>query len=671
MNLRYPALLAWSLTLAASLPAAAPVDLARVTPVPADQPVPLQDFFRPRLLAQPRLNPSGTHIAAIVTAGEDRHQLLVYGLADQKTEFAAGSGDKDIYDFSWLDDHRLIFNLAARKMYGLGLMAANVGRLSDGYPLLQYYGTSLIAIPPKDRLRPLVWNRFDALDTRRDLGAAVVNTDIRRGNMINLASAGADHSLAIDARDNNERHIVSTFPTPGRGLTISYLADREGALAFALTADQGVFALHRFADGQWTQCPVDLDNIDVITAGDQPGQLVVLGPRQEGQPRALQYLDAATGTLGDVLLQDKAYDFNGWIYRDPATQAIIGAMFDRNGPRTVWFNEDYRALQKVLDGFFPGLVVRIIGSNEAQNFFLVATFSDRQPVIYNWVDLAKRTAGLFKNSAPWIDPARMAPVNIIKFKTRDGRALDAYLTLPVGATKANPPPLVVLPHGGPWARDHWGFDGEAQFLASRGYAVLKPNYRGSTGINWLFPQEDEWDFAKMHHDITDATKTMIASGLIDPDRIGIMGASFGGYLAISGVVNEPGLYRCAITNAGVFDWEQQVKNSKYGQYDSPIFGRLIRKLGDPKTQPEKFAAISPGRQADRIRVPVFVAGGKDDQTVEINQSRDLIAALARNGVPHETLLVGDEGHGMGHLDNQVELYGRIEAFLAKHLMPKK
>ncbi|MFA5263620.1 MAG: alpha/beta fold hydrolase, partial [Opitutaceae bacterium] len=365
----------------------------------------------------------------------------------------------------------------------------------------------------------------------------------------------------------------------------------------------------------------------------------------------------------------QAYDFNGWLYRSPATQQIMGAMINRDGPRMIWFNEDYKNFQKLLDGMFPGVIVRIIGSDEAQKIFLIATFSDRQPVIYSWVDLEKRTGGLIKKSAPWIDPQRMQPMHIVKFKTRDGRRLDSYLTLPAGASKKNPPPLVVLPHGGPWARDNWGYDNEAQFLASRGYAVLQPNYRGSTGCNWMFPEKDEWDFRKMHDDVTDATKFMIASGLIDSGRIAIMGASFGGYLAVSGVVNEPSLYRCAVTIAGVFDWEQQIKNEKYDQFDSPSYGRMMRKLGDAKKQPEKFDAISPGRHADQIRVPVFVSGGKDDRTVEIEQSKTLISALKKYHVPHETLLVREEGHGMSHLENRVELYTRIEAFLAKNMTP--
>jgi len=648
--------------------AADKIDLERVKPVPADQPIPVQDFFRPLLLSQPVLNLSGTHIAALITAAEDQHQLLVYDLKTQKTENIGGIGDKDIYRFSWLNDRRLVFELAARKRFGLGMYAANVGKIDEPYPLLQNFGSHLVSVPTQSRLRPLVWNRFDfKRDRDQDIGVGVINTDIRSGKVINLGSAGTDWSAAMEVWEDNQKHIVDSYPIPKPGIVYHYMADKEGELAFAFTADEGRLAMYRLVEKQWVKCPVDMENIDVVDCGDQPGQVVVRGPRQDGKPRALQFMDAATGQLGEVLLQDKGYDFDGWLYRDPVSHVIIGAVGQRSAPFVTWFNDDYRNLQKKLNGFFPGMVVRILGSDEAQKLFLVSTSSDRQPAIYNWVDLEKNTAGLFKNSAPWIDPKRMQAHNMIKVKTRDGRQLDAYLTLPAGATKQNPSPMVVLSHGGPWYRDSWSFDGEAQFLASRGYAVLQTNYRGSTSYDWMFPAADRWDFRKMHDDVTDATKTAIASGLIDSKRIAIMGGSFGGYLAVSGVVNEPTLYRCAVTIAGVFDWEQQVRDQKHDQYDDPSFGLLVRGLGDPKKQPERFDAISPGRHVDKIRVPVFVAGGKEDRTVDIAQSRALISALEKYDVTHETLVVSREGHGMGHLDNEVELYTRIVAFLDKYV----
>ncbi|MBK9989943.1 MAG: S9 family peptidase [Verrucomicrobia bacterium] len=650
---------------------AASLDLKRVTPVPATEPIPTMDFFRPRVLSQPVLNPSGTHIAAVITDGEDKHDLLVYGLADRMIETVGGSADKDIYSVHWLNDSRLMFNLSSRKLYGIGLLAADVGDLSSAYPLLQYAAASLVSIPLKNRLQPLVWRRRD-VEIDKDHGVSVINSGITTGKIVDLQSGGNTWSAAMDARDNNAKHIIDTFPLPpSKGVTYHYGTDKAGELAYCYTSDKGNRTMFRLVDKQWVKCPVDLEQIDIVGAGNEPGQLCVLGPRQEGKPRALQLMDAATGKLGDVVLQDQTYDFNGGLYRNPATGDVLGAIFNRNIPQVFWFNEEYQALQKILDGMFPGLVVRIIDSDTKHKIFLVATRSAKQPAIYSWVDLEQRKSGLFKNSAPWIDPTRMQEMKMIKFKTRDGRRLDAYLTFPASASKENPPPLVVLAHGGPWARDTWGFNGEVQFLASHGYAVMQPNYRGSTGYCGMFPEEDEWNFIKMHNDVTDATKALIASGLVDKNRVGIMGGSFGGYLAISGVAHEPELYRCAVTEAGVFDWALHVQSKKYDQYDNSSFGRLMKKLGDPKKDAEKFAAMSPINFVDKIRVPVFVAGGKEDQTVEIQQSKRLVSALNKYNVPYEKLFIGGEAHGMAYLKDQVELYDRIITFLDKNLMPKK
>lgn len=291
--------------------AAGKLDLDRETPVPANEQIPVADFFRAPLLQQPKLNPSGTHIAAIVTAGTSQNQLMVYEIKTQKMEGVGYPGDRDIYEFDWLNDHRLIFQLGAQKLYGVGLMAAEVGKLTEAYALLQYCSSSLLAVPPHNRLRPLVWNRqeFFTWDVRRDLGVAVVNTDLDSGKMVDLLGPSADMKRLDYVRENNQRHILQTFPGPETGNTLEYLTDIEGRLEFATTADNGLLAFHHLVGDHWEKCPVDLDHIDIIDHGNGPGQLVVLGPRQEGKPRALQFMDGASGRLGEVLLQDTAYDF--------------------------------------------------------------------------------------------------------------------------------------------------------------------------------------------------------------------------------------------------------------------------------------------------------------------------------------------------------------------------
>jgi hypothetical protein len=319
------AVLSILIALAPTLRGAGKIDLQRVTPVPATETIPVADFFRPLILQQPVLNRAGTHIAAVITAGADHHQLLTYELKTQKVETVSAWGDRDISGVSWLDDRRLIFHLSARKMFGVGLMAADLGSLTHAYPLLQYYFSHVIAVPPERRLRPLVWNEYDGLDggTRHDLGVSVVDTDVRIGHVVDLLSANAYHEQAIRLREENERHIIKTYPAP-RGLhVLDYMADVDGNLDFSITAENGLMTLHHWTGKQWEKCPVDLEEIDIIGKGDRPGQLVVRGPRQEGKPRALQYLDGATGQLGDMLIEDKAYEFygggisDGWLYRDP------------------------------------------------------------------------------------------------------------------------------------------------------------------------------------------------------------------------------------------------------------------------------------------------------------------------------------------------------------------
>jgi dipeptidyl aminopeptidase/acylaminoacyl peptidase len=647
---------------------------SRLTPVPADQQIPIGDFFRPPQLREPRLSPSGTRIAAIVTVGEDNHLLLVYDVKTQKYNVLGKRGDTDVNDVHWLNDSRLVYEVSTQKLYGIGLFAADANDLTGTYPIQEYLGTSLIAVRHSDRLSPLVWNRFNALQSPwKDEGGAIVNSaKVSKESGIDLTTATPDvfWSHVQSIRDNNDLHIEDRFPVPADAETVGYIPDKDGNLEFAETSLNGKISLSRLTDGKWVTCPVNMDDWSLFGPGNEPGQVAARLPHRPGKPSPLVILDAVTGKAMDTLVDDPGYDFVGGIYRDPVSGVIIGATMQREGPHVVWFTDTFQKLQDLLNRSFPGLVVRIIGSNEAQDFFLTVAYSDRQPPIYNWVDFKKHASGLFKQSAPWIDPKRMLPETIVRFKTRDGMQLDAYLTLPAGTSKEHPAPMIVEPHGGPWVRDNWGFDPEAQFLASRGYAVLKPNYRASPGYTWMFPDKDQWEFVKMSHDVTDATKALIATGFVDPSRVAIMGGSFGGYLAINGVVDEPSLYRCAVTISGVFDWEQLIRDRKYDytKFDW-WYATLLRRLGDPRTETARFDAIAPVRHIDRVRVPVFVTHGGYDPVADIGQSTRLISELKRNNVPYESYIVGSEGHGMLHFANRVEQYSRIEAFLAKNLAP--
>jgi hypothetical protein len=274
------------------------------------------------------------------------------------------------------------------------------------------------------------------MNTGKEGAAVVINTDVRTGRIVNMTGVVTGSLDSNDIQEDNQKHIEQTIVGPTGGRDAGFLADQEGKVAFSFTASDGVFTMYHWANGRWDKCPVNLDEVDVLGYGRSRNEVIVLGPRQAGQPRALQFLDATTGKLGDTLLQDKAYDFNGSLAYEPGSRAIFGARFQRNGPAAAWFNADYVQLQKVVEGYFPGLIVRLIGADDAGRILLVETSSDRHPSSFYTVNLEKRTISpIGKSTMPWIDPERMQRTNIMSYKTRDGQKIDAYVTLPAGASK--------------------------------------------------------------------------------------------------------------------------------------------------------------------------------------------------------------------------------------------
>jgi len=219
------------------------IDLSRIDPVPATEQIPIQDFFRPRVLQQPSINLAGTQIAALITAGDDRYQLLVYDLKTMKIDSIGGMGDKDIFRFTWLGDDRLIFTLSEKKIYGVGVFAAEADDLSHAYPVLQFYGTQIVGVPKKNECFPLIWNRYD-FETHKDRGVVAVNTNIKTAHFVNLSRAGSDWSDLMDVRDMNEKAIEKQYPLP-EFMTYGYAGDKDGELELAFTSDNGALLLQR------------------------------------------------------------------------------------------------------------------------------------------------------------------------------------------------------------------------------------------------------------------------------------------------------------------------------------------------------------------------------------------------------------------------------------------
>lgn len=336
---------------------------------------------------------------------------------------------------------------------------------------------------------------------------------------------------------------------------------------------------------------------------------------------------------------------------------------DYSKPSVVYLDpkSEYAQLHAGLMNAFPGHLIYFHSFTRDNRKVLFSTASDRDPGAWYLLDRNDNKMQRVADSRPWLKPEQMATVIPIEFKARDGMTLHGFLT----TNHNGPGPMVVLPHGGPYeASDTWGFDPEAQFLASRGYAVLQVNYRGSgdRGENFVRSGHREWG-GKLQDDIADGVKWVIDHKGADPDRICAYGASYGGYAAMMQVIRYPELYKCAIGYVGVYDLE--IMRKKDILTESKAGERFLeRTLGSDFTRLREW---SPAQNASKIKVPVFLAAGSIDEKVPMNQFNALRRALESNGTKVETMVADGEGHGFYSVDNRTQLYERMEAFLKKYI----
>ena len=321
------------------------------------------------------------------------------------------------------------------------------------------------------------------------------------------------------------------------------------------------------------------------------------------------------------------------------------------------------ALEKLSDG-----VLGWVSSDLDEQRWIATFVHDREPGVTWFYDHSTGDARLLGRGKPQLDPAALAPMTPVGFPARDGLPLHGFLTLPVGVAPENLP-LVLLVHGGPWMHDTWGHNVAVQFLANRGYAVLQVNFRGSTGYGRRHLTAAIGEFAgKMHDDLIDAVDWAIAQGYADPDRIGILGGSYGGYAALVGVTVTPTRFAAAVDYVGISDLANFMA-SLPPVVRANMTNTWIAYVGDPE-DPEQLADMrrrSPITMVDRIRTPLLVAQGANDVRVVQAESDNIVAPLRERGVPVEYILAEDEGHGFENPENQIMLFRAIERHLAEHL----
>lgn len=315
----------------------------------------------------------------------------------------------------------------------------------------------------------------------------------------------------------------------------------------------------------------------------------------------------------------------------------------------------------------PGYEVVLAGFNKNEDKLIFRTYSDRSRGAYYYFDRTTKELTHLTDLTPWLKEEDLAEMKPISYTSRDGLTIHGYLTLPKGV-KAEKLPVVVNPHGGPWARDTWGFNPEVQFLANNGYAVLQMNFRGSTGYGRAFWEASfkQWGLT-MQDDITDGVNWLIDQGIADPERIAIYGGSYGGYATLVGLTKTPELYAAGVDYVGVSNMFSFMKTIP--PYWKPMLDMLTEMVGDPVQDSLMLAQVSPALNADKIVAPLFVAQGANDPRVNKDESDQMVAALKARGIDVDYMVKDNEGHGFRNEENRFEFYRAMITFLDKHLKP--
>ncbi len=632
------------------------------TPPPAARPAPptIEQFFGLPNVRQPRLSPDGKKIAFLFPH-EKRMALGVFDRATNESRLILRGEDESIFSFFWKGNDRLVLDadVSGNESFFIGstdLTGRKVLRLAESQRHEEgLTGTiaNIIDAVPADPNRIVVSAFFaDKVDTTVIVGRSAV---VAKVNV-----------------QNGARSPIFEFKESDRNVRL--IADNTGALRVrGRLVQKDVVWEHRADDGStfreiarhpfhgyreaWQPLAFAADNVTLW-----------LLSREQHDRGALFAYNTRTGQLGAPLFAPAEGELLDELITTPGRAQLLGAVYETDRRNYHWFDEAEAALHRKLANSFPGCEVRVTSESDDRSVKLIWVGHDREPGAYFLLDTKAGSLVLFKRSRT-LDPAALRPRVPISYRARDGLTIHGYLTRPAGA-EGRRVPLIVHPHGGPFGvRDSWGYDADAQFLASRGYAVLQPNYRGSGGYGRKFLDQgrQQWGRA-MQDDLTDGVKWAIAEGIADPARVAIYGASYGGYATLAGLMLTPELYRCGVNYVGASDLE--ITFRARGE-------EAFRSVGDFSYQTEWVgptaeyrAATSPLNLVDRLRVPTLHAYGEKDPRVKFDHWTRLEAQLKKLGKPYETLNERKQGHGFRDEKASMSFYGRLEQFLATHLAPE-
>lgn len=614
--------------------------------------IPIEDLFADPEIRSVQLAPDGQHLAFLTKLGTGRIGIALMDLQTGKVEALVAAKDENYASYFWKGPDRIVFggDIGGREssaLRSISLSKRRVTELAEAYKEMVADQANQAMILDRLRFDPdhiLIYGNRSA----GSWSFRLYSLDVRTGERF-AVPGGEDVGTADIMVDNAGVVRARTVVKGGNRIHEMRNDGRSSFFKVAETAgDVGMLA------PTWVPEVFAKDNDTVYVNVTSP----------DGDLRLRSYKVSTRSFTDEV-----NYEMEGQLDHVVTSwdrSKLLGVYYTTDRERVHWFDADRAALQVGIDAALPGTFNQIISSSADEKIHVIAAASDVQPPLYYVLDLSRGKPKLMQIGAynSKLKPAELRPMRSISYPARDGLTIHGYLTLPAGA-EGKRVPLIVHPHGGPYGvRDEWGYDPEVQLLANRGYAVLQPNYRGSSGYgaSFLLAGRKEWG-GKMQDDLTDGVKWAIAQGIADPDRVAIVGASYGGYAALAGVTFTPELYCCAVNYVGVSDL-------------SIIAGFARNNTGDRKyakdwigDDADYLRTRSPVNYVQNIRVPTLHGYGDNDPRVDIDNWKRLKRQLDKYGKTYTFIRQAEEGHGFRHEDARVAFYREVEKFLAANIPP--
>lgn len=605
----------------------------------------VEDFFKNPERTRYQLSPDGTHIA-YMGPFERRQNIFVQKIGASDSTRITNETIRDISAYFWANDDRIVFFKDSGgdenyQLYAVDKDGANAKNLS-----------------PFEKVKIQLIDKLEDFEDEIIIGMNQNNPQLFEPYRLNIQSGRleqiAENNNPVEPidkwmTDHDGKLRIASKLVDGINTTIMYRRTEEETFREVLTTDfrEGIEPLF-----------FDFDNGDIVYVASNLGR----------DKKVIIKFDMSTGKeVGIPIFEHPEVDVSTLVF-SRKRKVLTLVSYSTAKSNFHFLDKEREAIQERLERDLGMYEVFVTSSNKAEDKFMIRTYSDKSLGAYYFYDLKSDELEKIVEVSPWIDEHDMATMKPIQYTSRDGKTINGYLTLPNVAEQQGLP-VIVNPHGGPWFRDTWGFSPEVQLLASRGYAVLQMNFRGSTGYGRDFWESSFKQWGRtMQDDITDGVQWLMDQGIADPGRIAIYGGSYGGYATLAGVTFTPDLYACAVDFVGVSNLLTFLKTIP--PYWKPYLDMMYTMVGHPEKDQESMAAYSPALHTDRIKAPLFVIQGANDPRVNIDEADQIVRSLRARGVEVPYLVKYDEGHGFRNEENRFESYKAIIGFFAKYLQAK-